>query len=108
MPNFNDYLKSVLDGVKDLAETTLKDFKKEAIKDGKAFLEELKEDLIRWTGLLASGAITRDDFDSLVRGNRDLAEMELLRQRGLAKAKADKFVNGLIELVIDKAFQTYL
>lgn len=103
MADFDNFLQEVAEGIKELVEATLKDFKKEALKDGQTFLNSTKADLERWTRLLARGELTRQDFEWLVQGKKDLAEMKLLKQRGLAQIKINKFTNSLIALVIDKA-----
>lgn len=108
MAKFDDFIDAVTAGIKDLAASTVKSMRDDALKDGKAFLEKTKEDLKRWTKLLASGGLSKEDFEWLVEGKKDLAEMELLKQRGLLQVKIDRFVNGVIDLVIEKAFDTFL
>jgi hypothetical protein len=71
--------------------TDLQAVRDEAIQDGEDFLNRTQDDLERWTRLLEEGELSRDEFESLVRGQKDLAEMEALKQAGLAAAKADRF-----------------
>ena len=92
----------------EFAEYSWKTYKTAAVKDGKAFLEKSKTDLERWTKMLAKGELTRDDFEWLVVGKKDLAELVALKQKGLAKVALDRFVNGLIDTIVSTAFKTFL
>ena len=107
MADFKDFWENLKKGLEDLAKKNLSEFQKAAEKDGRAFLNKTKKDLRRWTGLLAQGGLTREDFEWLVRGKKDLAEMEALKQAGLGLAKIEKFQNALISLVVDTAFETF-
>lgn len=108
MGDFSDYLKTLEDGIKNLAEKMLKGFQDEALKDGKEFLKKTQEDLKRWTRLLASKELTQDDFEWLVIGKKDLAELHLLKQKGLSLVRIDRFRNSLIDLIIDSAIDVFL
>ena len=108
MSNFDDFVEAIEEGVKELAKKTLKGFKDEAITDAKAFLEASKEDLQRWTKLLAKGELSQDDFEWLVMGRKDVAELHALKQSGLALVRLDRFKNALLDLVIDTAFDVFL
>lgn len=108
MSNYDDFVKAVEEGVKELAKKTLKGFKQEALTDAKAFLESSKDDLQRWTRLLAHGELSHDDFEWLVLGRKDVAKLHALKQSGLALVRLDRFKNALVDLVIDIAFDVFL
>lgn len=108
MSNFDDYVQAVEEGVKELAKKTLKGFKDEALSDAKEFLQSSKDDLQRWTKLLARGELSQDDFEWLVVGRKDVAELHTLKQSGLAMIRLDRFRNALLDLVIDTAFDVFL
>lgn len=101
MPNFDDFLSQLKDDLIGLAKNFGEDVKDELISDGTAFAEEAKEDLMRWTQLAAEGRLTQDDLQFLVEGKKDLAKMEALKQKGLAKAKLDKYKNALFGTVVN-------
>ena len=75
MSKFDDFLEQLTDSIAELVRDELKEFEAAALKDGKAFVEKSMHDLLRWTGLLDSGHLTKDDFAWLVAGKKDLAEM---------------------------------
>lgn len=77
-----------------------------AIKEAAGKLTE--EDLERWTEGLTSGALSKADFEFLLKGKRDLAEMEALKQLGLSKIRINKITNGVIEVVVGSAVKTFL
>lgn len=108
MADFDDFLENLKSGLEELAKKNWKELKDATEKDGKAFFEKTKEDLRRWTKLLAQGDLSKDDFEWLVNSKKDLAEMETLKQAGLALVRLERFQNALISLVVDKAFDTFL
>lgn len=108
MANYDDFINAVEEGVKGLAKNTIKGFKDEAVTDAKAFLDASKDDLQRWTKLLANGELSQDDFEWLVMGRKDVAELHALKQKGLALVRIDRFKNALLNLVIDTAFDVFL
>ncbi len=79
-----------------------------ARRDIEAFLSRTRGDLERWTTLLASGALTREDFEWLVLGKRDVVELAALKRKGVGKAALDRFRAGLVELVVTAAFRAFL
>lgn len=100
MADFNEVFEELKDLIGPLAEDTLGELKDEALEDGKAFINKIKVDLERWSKQLAEGKITADKFKWLINSKKALAEMELLKQKGLAIVKINKFKSGLLNLVI--------
>ena len=108
MADFNDFLNNLLKGLEDLTRDHWQDFKDAAEKDGNAFFKKTSEDLQRWTKMLADKELSKTDFEFLVAGKKDLAEMEALKQAGLALVRVEKFRNALISLIVDTAVGTFL
>jgi hypothetical protein len=108
MSNFENFIHIVENNTKKLAKHTLKGFKTEALKDVKAFLEDSKEDLQRWTRLLAIGELSQDDFEWLVIGRKEVIELQVLKQSGLTLVRLDRFKNALLNSVIDTALDVFL
>jgi hypothetical protein len=108
MPTFNDFLAIVKDDLMEFAKENINEYKDELLKDGSAFVTKTKEDLERWTAALATGALSEADFEFLLKGKKDLAEMESLRQLGLSKIKISKITNGVIDVVVGSAVKTFL
>ncbi len=105
MADFDRFLELLSDNLKAFVQEHWSDLRDAALQDGQAFVETTRADLERWLGLLAEGALTREDFEWLVQGKRDLAELEALKQAGLAKVRLDQFRSSLVNVVVDTAFQ---
>ena len=102
--NFSDIFDKLKNDVANLAELTVKNYVKDAKKDAGNLLNALKAKLERWTLLLASGDLTTEDFELLVNSQKDLAEMEALKQAGLAAIRVDQFKDSVFNLIVDTVF----
>jgi hypothetical protein len=99
----NDIKGDIAQQAATLAQTLFGRFVNEAVQDGNAFLQQTENDISTWLEDLRNGDITQKNFESLVRGEKDLAEMHALKQTGLAQAAIDTFINGFIQIVISVA-----
>lgn len=108
MPTFNDFVSTLKGDLLDFAKINYEEYKDELLKDGTLFIEKAKSDLERWTEGLASGALSKADFEFLLKGKKDLAQMEALKQLGLSKIRITKITNGIIDVVVGSAFKTFL
>ena len=108
MSRFDVFTEAVLTGAKDLAKETFDGFEDAAKDDAKAFLKKTRKDLKRWTKLLAKKRLTEQDFSDLVDAKKALAKLHTLRQEGVALARLESFRSGLIDLVVDTAFDVFL
>jgi hypothetical protein len=102
--SFDEVFKALLKQVEELAKKFLNFYSKQAVKDGKKFLDESKENLKRWTVLLIEKKLTKADFEWLILSQKDLAEMVALKQAGLSLIRIDQFRNSLLNLVVDTVF----
>jgi len=108
MPTFNDFVSALKTDLLDFAKVNYEEYKDELLKDGTLFIEKAKSDLERWTDGLASGALSKADFEFLLKGKKDLAQMEALKQLGLSKIRITKITNSIIDVVVGSAFKTFL
>jgi hypothetical protein len=108
MPTFNDFISNLKNDLLDFAKENLDEYKDEILKDGNAFIDKAKKDLARWTDGLATGTLSQTDFEFLLKGKKDLAEMEALKQLGLSKIRITKITNSIIDVVIGSAIKTFL
>jgi hypothetical protein len=99
----NDIKDKIMQQAAALAETLLTGFVNQAVQDGQAFVQQTENDISTWLQDLKRGDITQKNFESLVRGEKDLAEMRALKQAGLGQAAIDTFINGFIQIVINVA-----
>ena len=108
MSKFDQFSESVMAGSKALAKEVFGGFEENAKADARAFLERAESDLRRWTALLATGEITERDFADLVLAKKTLADIYSLTQAGLALTQLERFRSGMIDLVIDSAFDVFM
>jgi hypothetical protein len=106
--NFDKVFDGVLQQSKDLGKTLFRQYSTQASQDARDFLTRSRESLQRAATLLAEGKIDRDDFEDLVRGKADLAQMRALKQAGLASAAIDTFTNGVLNIFINAVFTAIL
>jgi len=106
MPSFdtNAVVSTTLEKSKELANTLFTKFVNQAVGDTQDFLQRSKDGVARAGLLFADGKIDRDDFEDLILGKKDLAEMHALKQAGLASATIDTFTNGVLQILLDAAF----
>ena len=100
MSTWDDLLTQLKKEVGSYAEKSWNDLKDAFIKDGIDFLSKAEDDIKNWAKQLAEQKITAEEFKWLLKAKKDLAELTLLKERGLAKAALEKFQNGLIDTVI--------
>lgn len=108
MPTFNDFVSTFKSDLLEFAKENFDEYKEELLKDGNSFLEKSKSDIQRWTEGLASGALSSADFEFLLKGKKDLAQMEALKQIGLSKIRISKITNGIVDVVVGSAVKTFL
>ena len=100
MADTDAILESIEAQSKTLAEKLFAQFSKQAVADAKDFLTTSRGDIERWKGELARGEIDEDDLASLIRADKDLAEMRALKQAGLAQVSIDTFTNGVFDIAV--------
>jgi hypothetical protein len=107
MTSFDDFTQALINGTRVLAKQLLHEFE-DAVADTKEFLEKRGKDLRRWTQLLARKQLTQQEFVDLLEAQKDLFELHLLRQRVVLLAKLERFRKGLLDLVVNTAFNVFL
>ena len=97
-------LKLVENQSKALAEKLFKQYTHQAVSDVRDFLQKSTLNLKRWVEELARGEMDKDEFESLVKGQADVAEMRALKQAGLTAVQIDTFTNGVLDIIVSAAF----
>jgi len=103
--NFQDLFNGLKDDAITLARASFKTFTKEAEEDAQNLLESMKDNLSRWTALLAEGSLSTDDFQLLINAQKDLVQMKILQRTGLAIIRIEQFRDSIIHLITDTIFQ---
>jgi len=97
--NSQEFLTTVLGGVESLAKNIFGTAVDSAKKDAQTFLDSMQENLTTWTQQLALGQISVDDLKWQIESKKDLAQMELLKNVGIAQIKIDEFKKGVVNLI---------
>lgn len=103
MASFDDFWAKLGVELVEFAMHDWRDCRDAAISDGKDFLEKTQNDIRRWCKMLEEGTLSGGDLAVLLAGEKGLAELALLKQRGLPRAALDRFVSGLIDIVASTA-----
>jgi len=98
--NFEDILKQLKDELTTLFGEKWKDLKNESKKDIDQFLEDSKTKLKRWTSLLASGDIDLEDYEWLIKSQKDLMLMQALYSAGVNKISLGHFKNKVVKTIV--------
>lgn len=105
MSLWDEYSGAVQGGLDELARNTVGGAVAQARSDASAFLDASRTAFERWLTALAEGALSREDFEFLVRGQKDLARLNALTAVGLAQTRLERFRTGLISLLVSSAFK---
>jgi len=98
--DFQNLVETLKTEVTNLALSTVNNYKSEATADALNMLNMMKENLSTWTMELADGKMSTKDFEFLVLGQKELIEMNALKQAGLAMIQVDEFKNSILNLII--------
>lgn len=108
MPDFNDFLTLLKEHLVTLGRSEVEEHAEALLQDGQDFAQQAEADLKQWTGALAAGAMTGPEFRLAVRGRAELAQMEALKQAGLAAIRIDKLKQSIVDTIVDAATHTFL
>lgn len=108
MSKFDDFFDGVKDGLTPLVGDFVGGLKKDALDDMKAFLEGQAVQLKDWTSSLAKSEMSKDEFETLVRGSASLLKLRSLRVAGVQLARLQRLRNAVIDLVLNRAISTFL
>lgn len=100
----DDLFRAISGGITVLAETTVKNYLKEAKKDGERIVKSVKENVINWAQLLLEGKLSTEDFEWLMLRQKDLVAMDALKQAGLAQIRIEAFKQSVLSIIIDSVF----
>jgi hypothetical protein len=104
----DEFLVLLEEEIKIFVQNTFNEFKNEALEDGQSFLFNSKDDLIRWKKGLDNKSLSKADFEWLIASKKDELELISLKKIALGKVAQDRFVNGLIDIVVNTAFKTLI
>lgn len=94
-----DLVKNILEQCEDAAKEMIKKEAEAFISDASEFLNKTKVDLLKWTTQFKQGEIDSDDLEWLLDMKKDVAEMQALKRKGIAKVRLEELQNQMISIV---------
>jgi hypothetical protein len=104
MSKFTDFIDGIADEGQTLAKTEFKQLVADAKQDKSDFVRLQAENLERWTVMLADGDLTSQGYKKLVQKMEVLTQLEVIKLKVRAKARAQRLAEGIQKLVIDSLF----
>ena len=101
MATLESNLKEILHDAVNFAQDDLKNLIVNAKKDSSLFIKSQAKRLEEYIASLAKGAITKEEFEDLVKGLTSLNKIEYHKLSAQAKSRAQELSNKITELVID-------
>jgi hypothetical protein len=105
--DFSELLNTVVEGITELLKSTLNNVATDFKADAQQFVEQNKDNLQHWASLYASKKLTAKDLEALLRSSKNLFDMELLKQSGLALIAVDKFKNDAIAVIVNSVSKLF-
>jgi hypothetical protein len=99
--DFSAFLNTLVEEIAGLLKNTLGNAVTDAKADAQRFVEQNKDNLQHWAGLYASGKLTANDLEALLRSSKNLFDMELLKQSGIALITIDKFKTDAVAVIVN-------
>ena len=104
MSKFTDFIDGLKDAAGALAKDELKDLIADAKKDQSDFVRLQAENLERWTVMLADGELTPTGYKLLVKKMEVLTQLDVIKLKVAAKARAQRLAEGIEDLVVKGVF----
>jgi hypothetical protein len=105
MPNNQIIIAEIEQEIVAVATSAVSMYRDQAIADGKKLLNDIKEDLLRWTQLLSDGKIKPLEFEWLVNSDKQRVKMSALKQAGLASIHIEQFAMSVLSIIVDVALK---
>jgi hypothetical protein len=105
MADFDDVFSELKGAILPLADNMVNKYKDRAKAEVTQFLEDSKETIKLWSKQLIDGDITIEDYESLVLGLKDIAELKILKNAGLAQQRVGQFIGSVLNTLVDIALK---
>ncbi|MCV9926352.1 hypothetical protein OIU83_01710 [Flavobacterium sp. LS1R49] len=97
--NNDQLIEELKSKLKTIITKSYKDNKPELEKDLNTFLETSKEKLERWIILFASGDLTEEELEWLLKSQLDLVALQALQTAGISKIKLNTLKNNIVKTI---------
>jgi|SRR5688572_21191374 hypothetical protein len=105
MADFNEIYDEIKEKVIHYTENSVSKYKEQAKREVKEFLDVSKDSVKLWTEQLAQNKITIMEYEYLVGGLKDIAELKILKNAGLAQQRVAMLIGFVLNTIIDVALR---
>lgn len=99
--DFEETLKKLKQSLFHVLGNEFQEYRKETQKDIEDFINNSKEKLEKWTKLLSSRKITLEEYEWLVKNQKDLMALNELEKVGVSKIRLGHFKNKMVKAIVD-------
>ncbi|WP_397362592.1 hypothetical protein [Olleya sp. R77988] len=99
--DFEELLKLLKGELLSVLGESYSEYKTETKADVEAFLEASKVKLKRWTNLLSINELDVDDYEWLLKSQKDLLVLDALYKAGVTKRRLGHLKNKIINTILD-------
>lgn len=93
-------MKSILDQCKQAAQRMAANEAQAFVADAKGFLQHTENDLAKWQTQYVNGEIDADDLKWVLGEKKDVADMQALKRKGIAKIRLDELQQEMLDIVV--------
>lgn len=103
---FTELTDRLLEDLADAFREALPHVREAILQSGLEFVQDTRQELLRWQELLASGTIDKEDLRWLVQSRADLARMTALKEAGLAQVRIDELRGRIARIIAGTVIDT--
>ncbi|NLX25536.1 MAG: hypothetical protein GXY61_06195 [Lentisphaerae bacterium] len=92
-------LEEILKQCREAAKSMITEEAEAFISDTTSFLNTTRDDLHEWTRQFGQGEIDTDDLEWLMDMKKDVAEMQALKCKGIAKIRIEELQKQMLSIV---------
>lgn len=108
MADFDRFLRIVKTDLVIVAENLGRDYAKEIVTEGTDFARRFQERLERRITLLANGELSKEEFEWLMKSEKNLIELKSIEKKGLAVVQLNNIRDAILDTLIGAAFKVVI
>ncbi len=108
MVDFDRFLKIVKTDLGIVAENLGLEYAKEVVEEGTDFARRFQDRLERRITQLTTGELSKDEFEWLMKSEKNLLELKSIEKKGLAVVQLNEIRGAIIDTLIGAAFKVVI
>lgn len=98
--DFDSFLNTLTSDLGGVIKEFGEEYREDILNGAGDFATKIQSDIQKWAKMLKEGELSPNDFEFLLKAKKDLAEMEALKQKGIARARLDKLKADILDTVV--------